>query len=69
MSETPELLTIEKDSQPFAMTPATLINELTYANYRFNRQRAPELTPASWRRAIPEFTEAMEQRYQQECHA
>ena len=63
---TEPLVTVEKDGQTYAMTPKTLLDELTFSNYRHNRQRSPHITPEQWRRTIPEFTEAMEARYQQE---
>ena len=51
------------------MTMPTLLEKLTYANYKANRQRTPHITPEAWRQVIPEFTEAMETRYQAEYHA
>ena len=50
----------------FIGTPQEFVSELTYRNYAFNRGHAPEIQPAEWRRVFPEFTEAMEARYQQD---
>lgn len=60
------LLEVWKDGQTYAMTPRGLVEELTYSNYKHNRQRAPDITPEQWRQTIPEFTEAMEARYQRD---
>jgi hypothetical protein len=60
-----ELLSVWKDGQTYAMTPATLVDELTYCNYRFNRDRSPEITPAQWGKIFPNI-DRLEQRYQAE---
>jgi len=60
------LMRVERHGQICAMTPSELLQELAYANYAYNRRLSPEIPPAEWRKTIPEFTEAMEQRYQQE---
>lgn len=56
----------DSSGRDYAMTPADLMDTLTYANYRFNRQRTPAITSEAWRKVIPAFTEAMETRYQVE---
>ena len=66
MDATEPLLTVWREGHTYAMTPTTLVDELTYANYRYNRQRSPDITPVQWRRVIPEFTDAMEARFQAE---
>lgn len=49
------------------LTPSTIISDLTFANYRYNRQLSPHLTPAQWATCYPADTvEAMERRYQAE---
>lgn len=63
---TEPLLEVWHEGKTYAMTPRTLMDELTYSAYRYNRQRTPAIPPAQWRQAISTFTEAMEQRYQQE---
>ena len=40
-----------------------LIDELTYLNYRFNRENAPQVTPLEWA-AIYHDAERMERRFQ-----
>lgn len=48
------------------MTPAALIDELTYINYRANRGYSPHITPESWKKLYGPATDAMEARYQAE---
>lgn len=61
-----ELLEVWHEGQTYAMTPHDLIETLTYTNYRANRLRSPQISPERWQRVIPEFTKAMEQRFQEE---
>jgi hypothetical protein len=49
------------------MTPAAVVSELVYRNYRFNRERSPQITPAQWARVFGEGAGALlEQRFTQE---
>ena len=48
-----------------AMTTAQLVDALTYANYKFNRMRSPEITPEQWAKIYPQ-AEQLEERYQRE---
>ena len=45
--------------------PITLIDTLTYACYRHNRNLSPRISPARWKRVFDD-AEAMEARYQDE---
>lgn len=45
----------------------SLIDELTYRNYYWNRKRRPDISADRWA-AIYANAEAMEKRYQQEVH-
>lgn len=47
------------------MTPQAVVDELTYRNYRYNRQLRPDITPVDWARVYGETT-TMEERYQEE---
>ena len=49
------------------MTIHEVIGELTFVNYRFNRERSPDVTPAQWARIYPDAV-ALEARYQEEAH-
>lgn len=60
------LLEVWHEGKTYAMTPQTLLTELTYSNYRYNRRLSPEITPEQWRKVIPEFTPEMETRFQAE---
>ena len=51
---------------PRTDSPAALIEELAYANYRYNRQRSPSVTPEQWATVYGAITTQMEQRYQEE---
>lgn len=42
-----------------------LINELSYACYKFNRERSPDVTPEQWSKVIPDAL-IMEKRFQKE---
>lgn len=41
-------MTVWVDGVTTEMTEAELLSEVTYRNYRHNRQRAPDLTPRQW---------------------
>lgn len=45
------------------------IDELTYRNYRWNREQAPEILPASWKKIYGPNADAYEARYQAEVNA
>ena len=45
------------------MKAVELLDELTYMNYKYNRQRTPEITPEQWGK-IYRNVEALEARYQ-----
>ena len=62
-----ELFEVEKAGQTYAMTLPELMDELTYANYKHNRGRAPEIPPERWKK-IYANVDAMEARYQRETH-
>lgn len=47
------------------MTPGAIVDELTYINYAFNRERSPHITPARWAKVYPRAAE-LEARYQAE---
>jgi hypothetical protein len=40
-----------------------LVDELTYASYKFNRERSPNIAPERWARIFPEAV-ALEKRFQ-----
>jgi hypothetical protein len=44
----------------------TLINELTYLNYKYNRNHAPDIKPDTWIAVYGQNTFAMERRYLKE---
>lgn len=46
-------------------TPAEIIDHLTFASYRFNRDRSPEVAPEQWGRIFA-GVEKLEARYQRE---
>lgn len=60
-----ELIEWEHKGQTHIGTFMNLIDELKYANYAYNRKLSPDISPADWV-TIYGFSEAMEQRYQQE---
>ena len=60
-----DLIAYWHEGKEFISTPAELITELTFANYRFNRERNPEITPAQWGKIFPQV-DRLEVRYQQE---
>ena len=60
-----EVLAVEHDGKTYAMTPTTLIDELIYSNYAYNRQRSPAITPEGWSTVFPTW-QTLEARYQQE---
>lgn len=43
----------------------TLVDELTYRNYRWNRKQSPQI-PVEWYKKVLPNVEAMEKRYQWE---
>jgi len=47
------------------MDSESLLGELLYINYAFNRDRAPHITPEQWAKCYPEAA-ALEARYQAE---
>ena len=47
------------------MSDAQLVDELTYINYKHNRNHSPDRTPEQWARVYPN-AEALEKRYQDE---
>ena len=61
------LLAIEKNGNLHAMTITEFLDELTYANYKHNRGRAPDITPERWKTTYANV-DAMEARYQRETH-
>ena len=65
---TPELIHYWHGDKEYLSTPQDLISELTYANYKYNRQRSPHITPAQWQVVFGEATTRMEARYQRESH-
>lgn len=48
------------------MTPQSVLDELTYRCYRYNRLRSPDITPTLWQRVFGTATTQLEQRYQTE---
>lgn len=48
------------------MTPVELVDELTYINYRHNRQISPHVSPERWAKVYGPTSKAMETRYQGE---
>lgn len=48
------------------MSPDGIVDFLTYANYRHNRNIAPHITPAEWEKLYGPNTGVMEARYQSE---
>ena len=48
-----------------AMTAGQLVDALTYASYKFNRMRSPEITPERWAKIYPQ-AEHLEAHYQAE---
>jgi hypothetical protein len=49
---------------------ATLIDYLTYCNYRFNRKRSPQISVERWEKIYGPSTKEMESRFQrEECAA
>ena len=50
------------------MTSATVIDALTYASYRHQRQISPRITPEQWGHVFPNATD-MEARWQDELIA
>jgi hypothetical protein len=44
-----------------------LVSELTYQNYRFNREQAPEVSPERWANVFGSQAAELEERYQAEC--
>lgn len=62
---TDPLLEVWKDGRTYAMTPTILVDELSYQNYRHNRQRCPELAPEKYYCVFKNWEE-LEKRYQQE---
>jgi len=59
-----ELLEWEKAGKPFIGTPQQFIDELTYANYKHNRQSSPTITGGET--IFGAKTPVMEARYQAE---
>lgn len=48
-----------------AMSPESVVDYLTYANYRHNRNIAPHVTPERWAKIYPGAA-ALEAKYQAE---
>lgn len=44
----------------------SLVNELVYRNYRFNREQSPETPPQQWAQVFGARSEQLEERYQME---
>jgi NAD-dependent DNA ligase len=42
-----------------------LVKEATYINYKYNRERSPDVTPEEWGKVFQKATE-LEARYQEE---
>ena len=61
MSEAKEVLGIMRE----ALTPAGLVDELTYISYAHNRKLSPEVSSERWAAIYPNAA-AMERRYQEE---
>lgn len=59
-----DLLAWEKSGKSFIGTPQQFIDELTYANYKYNRQCSPEAI--GWETIFGTKTPLMEARYQAE---
>jgi len=59
-----ELVEWEKSGKLFIGTPQQFVNELTYANYKYNRQCSPIVT--GWETIFGAKTPLMEARYQAE---
>jgi len=59
-----ELFEWEKSGKTFIGTPQQLIDDLTYANYKYNRQVSPHVT--GWETIFGTKTPIMEARYQAE---
>lgn len=50
------------------MSVATILDELTYRSYAYNRDIAPDIAPERWARLFAD-AEALERRYQSERKA
>ena len=48
---------------------ADIICELTYINYKHNRELSPEISPERWEKVYGESTPSMERRYTDELLA
>ena len=61
---TPETILIEYEhrGKVYIATPDQLVEEATYANYRFNRRNNPSVTVEAWGKMFQDV-EALEQRY------
>ena len=46
--------------------PIETVDELTYRNYAFNRQRSPDVAPWRWIKIFGEAAAQMEERFQNE---
>lgn len=46
-------------------TPREIVDELTYRNYAYNREKAPAITPEQWAKVYGDTT-TLETRYQEE---
>lgn len=62
-----DLVEYEHGGKTYVTTPQGFISTLTYANYRHNRQRSPDISPEHWSKIYGDTTR-MEQRYQRELH-
>lgn len=51
---------------PTKQSPASIVDELTYSNYAFNRRRSPQITPERWARVFGAQSAALEARFQAE---
>lgn len=51
------------------MTPAEVVDYLTYRNYVHNRRIAPHVTPERWEKVYGPGAREMEEQYQRELGA
>ena len=61
-----ELFEWEKAGRSYIGTPQQFVDELTYANYKYNRQCSPDVT--GWETIFGPQTGRMEARYQAELN-
>ena len=56
-------MSYDTDQGPLCI--ADMIDRLIYANYVYNRERSPKISPEAWAKVLPNVPE-MERKFQQE---